>query len=357
MNMSNEHMYGHALNLIPNTSTLKLEKLLNSLGSFENSWFAEENDLVGILSDNDYVKNVIEHRKNIKPEAELIKLENAGISLLSLNDPEYPALLREIPHPPPIFYFKGVIEKNKTPKVAIVGTRRASHYGMQTAFDLAAELSSAEVCVVSGLALGIDSAAHRGAIAGKTPTFAVLGSGLEKIYPSSNKGLAEKIIENRGAVISEFPPAFDAQKWTFPQRNRIIAGLAQATIVIEAPERSGSLITAGFALDANREVGAVPGEITSINSTGTNALLRKGAAVIRCAQDALELIKGVGYEQEAENLNETENLILSFLRDEPHDAEDLIKKSNCSASELTQKLTFLELKGAIKNKSGTFYIT
>ncbi|MFN7088795.1 MAG: DNA-processing protein DprA, partial [Candidatus Paceibacteria bacterium] len=203
------------------------------------------------------------------------------------------------------------------------------------------------------LALGIDAEAHRGALEGKTPTWAVLGSGLASIYPSSHKQLSQKIIENGGAIISEYPPTYPPAKWTFPQRNRIIAGLTQATVVVEAPKRSGALITAYFSLEYNREVGAVPGEIDSINSEGANKLIKSGACLIRNSDDILELL---GMEQKSktssfDNLEEIDILIINSLS-EPKNVDELLEITKLPISELNQRITLLELQGLIKNQNG-----
>jgi DNA processing protein len=283
------------------------------------------------------------------------KSKNA-IKTIKIKDAEYPRLLKEIPFPPEIIYLKGslkALDENR-PKVAIVGTRKATGYGRETAKSLGRDLSLAGVSVVSGLALGIDSEAHCGALEGPSPTIAVLGSGVNKIYPATNQNLAQKIIESGGAIISEFPPDYPPDKWTFPQRNRIIAGLASATIVVEAPEKSGALITARFALDCNRDIGAVPGEISSINSQGTNLLLKLGAAVVRSAEDIFELLGIFEKGETLDNLDENQENLLGLLS-EPMNRDLLAQKSGLEIKELNQKLTMLELYGKIKNVGGTFH--
>lgn len=279
---------------------------------------------------------------------------NNKIKTVSINDKAYPSLLRQIPQPPTTIYYLGSLsdESLALVKVAIVGTRRATRYGLETTRVLARDLSHAGISVVSGLALGIDCQAHQGALEGKTPTWAVLGSGLNYITPTHNQHVAQKIVDQGGALISEFPPDHPPEKWTFPQRNRIIAGLSQATIVVEAPQKSGALITARLALDYNRDVGAVPGEISSINSQGTNILLKTGAAVIRSADDILELL-GI-QATEAPTLDKNKNNLLNLL-DEPMDANSLAHESGLEMNELNQELTVLELRGLIKNNAGLFY--
>lgn len=268
-------------------------------------------------------------------------------------DKDYPALLLEIPHPPSELHWLGDLDLSK-PAVAVVGTRRATRYGLEVAYSLSADLASRGIIIVSGLALGIDSRAHKGAIDAGGKTIAVLGSGLKFIRPLQNKGLAEKIIEKGGAIVSEFPHDHPPEKWTYPQRNRIIAGLSRAVIVVEAPEKSGALITARLALDYNRDVGAVPGEITSLNSSGSNSLLKMGAAVIRTADDVLELLGLEATQTTFDKIMDSEQYLLDLL-EHPSDADSLLRASGLNPGELNQKLTLLELAGRIKNVRGVFH--
>lgn len=355
-----EAQFAHGLKLIPRLDILKLEKLYRAFGSFEAVWNASSQEMEKKIRDSDLIyrtevklrlSEIFEERKNIDLKKEFQELEKQKIKILTLNDANYPELLRETPHPPVAFYHLGELQKIEH-SVAIVGTRKATGYGLKIARDLGRDLSLNGICVVSGLALGIDAEAHKGALEGKTPTVAVLGSGLAEIYPSSHKFLAEKIIENNGAIISEYAPKNRPTKWTFPERNRIIASLSQAIIVVEAPKKSGALITSKFGLEYNREVGAVPGEIDSINSQGTNWLIKSGAAVIRNADDILELL-GIEQKETAkfDNLEDDDILILNSLK-EPKNAEELIILTKLSVSELSQRITLLELRGLIKNESG-----
>lgn len=275
-----------------------------------------------------------------------------GIKCVRPRDAIYPKLLLEIPSPPDELYYFGDLNLS-LPAVAVVGTRRATQYGLNIAYSLAFDLAKAGVCVVSGLALGVDGRAHKGAVDAGGKTIAVLGSGLDYIRPLQNKDLANKIIETGGAIVSEFPHDHPPERWTYPQRNRIIAGLSKAIIVVEAPEKSGALITARLALDYNRDIGAVPGEITSLNSYGPNALLKNGAAVIRSADDVLEML-GLEPITALDNIIDDEQYLLDLL-EEPSDADSLLKKSGLESAILNQKLTLLELSGKIKNIGGIFH--
>jgi DNA processing protein len=271
--------------------------------------------------------------------------------LLKLNEKIFPPLLKEIPDLPLQIYLKGRIPDPKKKAVAIVGTRKATSYGLKIARELARDLASQGIIIVSGLALGIDAEAHKGALEAGGLTLAVLGSGINQIYPATNQPLAKKIIDQGGALISEFEPDHPPEKWTFPQRNRIVAGLCQMTVVVEAPERSGALITAYLALEYNREVGAIPGEITSVNSRGTNELIKKGAALVKNADDILEVLGLNPKNEKFDKLDKMEKIILECLQ-KPKNKDELLMETQLPADLLNQKLSLLELKGIISNSEG-----
>ena len=271
--------------------------------------------------------------------------------LLKQKGKGYPPLLKEIPDPPLQIYLKGKIPDEKRKAVAIVGTRKATSYGLKAARELARDLAGQGVIIVSGLALGIDAEAHKGALDAGGLTLAVLGSGINQIYPATNQPLAKKIIDQGGALISEFEPNRPPEKWTFPQRNRVIAGLCQMTVVVEAPERSGALITAYLALEYNREVGAIPGETTSVNSRGTNELIKKGAALVRNADDVLEILGLNAENKKFDKFDEMEKIVLECLKN-PKNKDELSVETKLPADILNQKLTMLELKKVVKNNEG-----
>lgn len=354
-----ETKFGHAFNQIENFGAINLKKIFDAFGSFAKAWESDSRDFQNKISDPILCRLVLDNKNGIDPEKEWKKITSAGISAITIDDPAYPPLLKEIPFPPALLYFFGDISVLSSGySVAIVGTRRATYYGLETAFKLSRDLALKGINVVSGLALGIDSQAHRGSLEGKGKTFAVLGSGLLKIQPRTNFELSQRIIKNGGALISEYPPLLDADKWTFPQRNRIIAGLTQASVIIEAPEKSGALITARFALDANRDIGIVPGDINSIVSKGSNKLLKCGAFPICGAEDILEMLGAQETEKnilENGNFDEEEAVILNVLKD-GSSAEELIVLTGLEPKIFNQKITFLELKGAIKNEDGIIRI-
>src|SRR3989344_4153997 len=352
--MTSEAKFGHAFNIIFGIGALKLEKILKSVGSFEAAWRLTPGQIAEKTGDPDLEK-VLTKKAGIDPEKECLNLEKEGMGLLFCGDGNYPRLLLETPHPPSLLYYLGELPDFSLPSAAIVGTRKPTRYGLETAKILARDLAQAGVLVVSGLALGVDAEAHKGALEGGGKTIAVLGSGLSQIYPFQNRGLAEKIIERGGAVVSEFPPLHPPEKWTFPQRNRIIAGLSQVIVVVEAPQKSGSLITARFGLDYNRDIGAVPGEISSINSAGPNSLLKSGAAVVSSAEDVLGLL-GLDYPDLSaiDKIGKDEEYLLDLLA-EPAGARFLLAHSGLEPEALNQKLTILELAGRIKNIGGAFH--
>jgi DNA processing protein len=292
-------------------------------------------------------------------------LQGASITVVTIADPEYPSLLREIHNPPAVLYLKGKLQHDATPTVAIVGSRRATHYGKTVADKLALALADAGIIVVSGLARGIDTTAHQGALkAGNT--YAVLGSGLDIIYPNENVKLAQAISE-QGALISEYPLGTPPDARHFPARNRIISGLSLGTVVIEAQETSGSLITADFALEQNREVFAVPGSIMAPTSRGCHRLLKQGAKLVENVEDILEEI-GLHRHSvtpsadlqltltDAVGLSDTQKEIIEHLGFEPRHLDELVRETGRSLGVILSQLIQLELSGLIKALPGRYYV-
>lgn len=281
--------------------------------------------------------------------------EKEEIYFLAKDAENFPKELCQTPWTPKGLYIRGNIQSS-APKVAIVGTRRATSYGRETAFRIAETLAREGVLVVSGLALGIDSAAHEGALAGEGVTWAVLGSGLDNVWPKVNLALADSIVQRGGALISEYPPETKGQYFTFPERNRIIAGLSQLIIVIEAPEKSGALITARLALEAGREVAVVPADISRSNFIGSNRLLREGAHPILGPEDALYLIGKEPKERKVslDKLDEFTQALLQYL-EEPKSADEIILELKLKPALLSQKLMELELKNLVKQRGGLWH--
>ena len=307
---------------------------------------------------------------NYKPadriQAELDQANQKGYKIITLNDPAYPALLREIPDPPPLLYICGTLdgcEKN----IAVVGSRNATAYGITATHRLCADLAAFYLTIVSGMALGIDTAAHQGALAVKGKTIAVLGSGFNRIYPSENLNLFRRITEE-GAAISEFMLDTEPEAHNFPIRNRIISGMSMGTIVVEATRKSGSLITARLAAEQNREVFAVPGSIQSFKSAGTHILIKQGAKLIENAQDVLEeLAAFIQVPRRSEDrdpgdkavvipsLPSDELAVYNVLSPYPEHIDTIVRKTRIEPGKLLGLLLQLELKGMVHQLPGKLF--
>ncbi len=280
------------------------------------------------------------------------------IKTISIKDSNYPKLLKKIKDPPKILYYSGELKADEN-CFAIVGTRRYSSYGKQVALEMAGDLSEVGLTIVSGLAPGIDTFSHQAVVERKKRTIAVLGTGLDKksIYPKSNLDLAKEIIENKGCLISEYPSETRGTKFTFPQRNRIISGLSQGVLVIEAKEKSGALITANFAFSQKRKVLAVPGQIYSSNSKGPHLLIKRGAKLVENANDILQELNLPKITRpglvEGETLEE--NLILEILKEEALYIDKIIEKTKIPAAVIASTLAILEIKGKVRNLGSNIY--
>ncbi len=300
-----------------------------------------------------------------RADEEIEKAAKARVEIVSLFDPRYPEELKEIYDPPILFYVRGKLPPAQAVKVAVVGSRVASVYGDRAARTISRELAEADVVVVSGMARGIDSAAHEGALVGEGVTLAVLGGGLARIYPPENRKLADRIVE-KGAVISEYPMDMLSLKQHFPVRNRIISGLSKAVLVVEAKEKSGALITADSALEQGREVFAVPGNIDSLRSGGTNKLIKQGAQLATSAQDILEALNikagrlkkkhGMSGSAGENLLNDLEKNVLSLIGEDPAHVDEIIEGSGLKPAETMSFLSILEIKGFLSQHPGGYFV-
>ncbi|MEA1937204.1 MAG: DNA-processing protein DprA [Patescibacteria group bacterium] len=360
---NNDKKYYNAFNFIPQIGPVRFRKLISHFKSMEDAWNASASEFYGAGIEEDVVEKILESRKNIFVEKEFEKLEKEKIKIITIEDTSYPTLLKETHSAPAVLYFKGEIEKDNL-SIAIVGPRKVSIYGKQASSQFAGELSKAGLTIVSGMALGVDSIAHNECVKLKNKTVAVLGGGIDtaSIYPSSNCQIAENIVANGGAIISEYPIGTPPLKQHFPARNRIISGLSLGVLVIEASERSGALITARFALEQNREVFAVPGSIFSKNSEGTNNLIKLGAKLSGKSEDILEELN-LEFASEIKKAreiipdNEEEKIILENLSpDEPIQIDKLAKTIAINTSALSSLLTLMEIKGKVKNVGGMRYV-
>ena len=350
----------------PGVGNLIYKRLIDVFHSPENAIDAPRKALLQVEGLSDRLITAI--KRHVLPESvkkELEKVQQKGIDILTLTHTDYPALLLEIPDPPPYLYVYGCISASKK-NISIVGSRNATQYGRDTTQRLGRDLASLGMTIVSGMARGIDTAAHEGALMARGKTIAVLGSGLERIYPKQNEALFHRIAET-GAVISEFPLSAEPEAHHFPMRNRIISGLSLGTVIVEATLRSGSLITARLAAEQNREVFAVPGSINSFKSTGTHTLIKQGAKLVEQAGDIMEEIShGFDASGAVDNragdvntaptpLSPLETAVLRVLEPYPLHIDDLIRKLGLEASDLSSTLLSLELKGIVQQEPGKFF--
>ncbi len=277
------------------------------------------------------------------------------IKKINLTDRDYPVFLREIPYPPSPLYLKGVFPASNLIKIAIVGTRKPTELGIHLAKKIAKDLAKQGLVIVSGLALGIDSAAHQGCLDGGGQAIAVLGSGLDKIYPVTNRTLAQRILNQRGALISEYPPGTPALPHHFPARNRIISGLSQAVVVIEAPRKSGALITAKFALEQNREVFVVPGPANHLNYQGSHWLIREGARLVCTAEQILEDLNIKPFQLK---LNQKEKIILEAIQQSkvPLTVDKLVEVTKLDFQAVNKSLTTLLVEGLVEETLAGYQI-
>jgi DNA processing protein len=367
-----------SLNMTPFVGPRAATKLLEKFGSAEGVFHASRSQLESVRLKPETIESIIKREFHEKAGEELASVRALGGDILILDDGSYPALLREIPDPPITLYVNGNWQAClDAPCVAVVGSRKCSTYGENASLMLARDLAERGICIVSGLARGIDSAAHRGAIQAGGRTIAVLGTGIDGAYPKENARLTAEILEKGGAVVSQFPLGTPPLRDNFPYRNRIISGLSLGVLLIEASERSGSLITARLAMEQNREVFAVPGNITSKNSFGTNFLIKDGAKLVQQWQDVVtELPTDISsailppvIENENGNskrasqlpllpadLSESEKKIYRLLSpDEPTHFDTLIESGPFSVGDLSTALLGLEIRELIRALPGKCY--
>jgi len=342
----------------------RFKKLYNYFENLEQAWNADLSELIKCGLEENIAREIILKREEINVDEVMEKLDQEGINVLTIKDEKYPKLLKEIYSPPALLYYKGRLSPEQDEfSLAVVGTRKFSSYGRQVTPEIVRTLAKSGLVIVSGLALGIDSLAHEASLDVKGRTLAVLGSGLdrENIYPSYNRYLADEIVDSGGLLISEYPPGTRPLKHFFPQRNRIISGLSLGTLVIEAPEDSGALLTARYALEQNREIFAVPGSIYNENSFGTNNLIKMGAKLVSSAQDILEALDLTLVKEFVENKkiipdSKEEALILEHLSSEPIHIDELVRRTNLDTKTVNSTLTLMEMKGRARNLGGMMYV-
>ncbi len=346
---------------VPGIGNLLYKRLIDRFKSPESVFSASQEELMQV---NGIRPGLISAIKSYKPAdwipIELERVNKRGYSIIPLTDPSYPPLLREIPDPPPFLYVFGKMG-NIERTISVVGSRHATGYGIITTKRLCQSLAQLGITIVSGMARGIDTAAHIGALQGKGNTIAVLGSGFDYIYPSENLDLFYEISRN-GAVISEFPLKTEPDPHNFPTRNRIISGMSLGTVVVEATQKSGSLITARLAVEQNREVFAVPGNVHSFKSIGTHRLIKQGAKLVEHAQDILEELPPGWIPEQPPSapskkehllaLSQDESSVLNALEPYPIHIDDLVRKTETAPGKLAGILMNLELKGLVDQMPG-----
>lgn len=340
-------------NIVKGIGPAKMNALQGYFGDFERAWHATELELNKIGVDRRTIRSFLETRKTLDLDAAMAKVDAANVTLLTWDSSTYPSYIRNIPGSPPLLYVDGDISEADRWAVAIVGTRRLTSYGRQIARDLTIGLVNNGVTIVSGLARGIDAVAHKTALEMGGRTIAVLGSGIDSIYPAEHRGLAREIANGRGAVISEYGMGVRPEAKNFPPRNRVISGLSLGTIVIEAGIKSGALITSKFAMEQGREVFAVPGSINSPVSKGPNKLIQQGAKLVTCVEDVLEELNiSMVVEKTAVQLalpsSKEEAALLPLLSHEPVHVDKLSRQSGMAANKVSSTLTLMELKGMVK---------
>jgi DNA processing protein len=343
--------------LIPEIGPRRISYLRQKFSSLVDAWGASERALREAGVKGQPLTNILRMRQKLNPQAELTRVEQAGAHLLTLDDDLYPALLKPLPDAPPVLYIKGALALEDTTAIAIVGTRKATHYGRSAAIEISKHLAANGVCIISGLAPGIDAAAHRAALAANGRTVAVLGCGIDRLYPPEHAELAAQIVK-QGALVSEFPLGTPPDGRNFPRRNRIISGMALGVLIVEAPEQSGALITAGIAAEQGRDVFAIPGSIFSLASGGTNKLIQDGAKPVMRADDILNELQIARTRAEAHVRlasalafpeNELETQVMALLSHEPIHIDDLARACKLPVAVISSALTMLELKGLAQN--------
>lgn len=352
-----ENNYLIGLISIPAVSN-RINKLVAHFGSAKAAWsgsLADYQNLPGI--DHALAQELIRAKDSTDLNDLIVQIERRGISWLSIRDDGYPPKLLELDEPPLLIFYKGDLIKRFGHAISIVGARRASAYGKSIAFEMAKDLSCAGVTVISGVARGIDTAAHFGALEGAGKTIGVLGCGHDLVYPPENKNLYAKI-GTEGSLVSEYIFNTRPFKWNFPARNRIISGLSSGVVVVEASEKSGALLTVDFALEQNREVFAVPGNVKSPLSRGPHNLIRSGACLVESAADIIEAlgIENRKVDNKQVGLNDVQLKALDYIAYSPKHIDEIGVALGLSAQETASLLTKLEITGHLKQDMGKNYI-
>ena len=352
--------YWVGFNKVPGIGAARVRVLLDFFGDLEVAWHAPARDLQQAGLDQRSLASLVSVRETLDLDVEMERLQQAGVQVVTWPDDAYPPNLRQAYNAPPVLYVRGSLETRDEWAVAVVGTRRASVYGKEAARMVCAGLAQAGVTVVSGMAQGIDTVAHRACLDAGGRTIAVLGCGVDVVYPAQNARLAGEIVE-RGALISEYALGTQPDSRNFPPRNRIISGLTLGTVVVEGDMGSGALITAGFALEQGRDVFAVPGNIFARASRGTNHLIQQGAKLVTQVGDVLEELNLTMVSEQAQARtvipeNKTEAVLLERLSAEPIHVDALGRALDLPIAQVTSTLALMELKGMVRQVGGMSYV-
>ena len=357
----NEKRYWIGINLVKGIDAVRLKALLEFFGDAKSAWDATPAELREAGLSKKIIERFMDVRNKVDLGALWDNIAKKNIRVMTWNDADYPARLREIAQPPPILYLRGNFIKEDAWAVAIVGTRRVTSYGRQVTEEVASFLAQNGVTIVSGLARGVDGIAHQAALKEGGRTLAILGSGLNRIYPPEHRTLAEQI-EKAGAIISDYAPDTPPEGSNFPPRNRIISGLSMATIIIEAAQTSGALITANFALEQGREIFALPGNIFAPQSKGPNKLIQRGAHPLLQPRDILEVLDltRITEHRSAQRTlptDATEIQLLSSLSHDPTHLDEIRTKTGLAVEKVSSTLVMMELKGMVRHVGGMNYVS
>ncbi len=351
------------LNMVPEIGSIRLKKLLQFFGSPQNILKAPQEKLIAVYGIGEKIAAKIRALREKDLSEEFSQAKKEKIEIITQADAQYPENLKNIIDPPLVLYLKGKLKPEDRISIGVVGSRRASFYGLNNAQNFGAQLAAYGFTVVSGMARGIDTAAHKGALRQPGRTIAVIGSGFNHLYPEENKALSEQIAEN-GAVVSEFSMNTLPFKQNFPQRNRTISGLSLGILVVEAAQNSGALITADFALEQGREVFALPGKVDSHTSFGTNALIQQGAKLVLSIDDILEEFSffiNAHQQQKSKSRQIKEKqrkmpVVYDLISEEPIQLDELIEKSSLDVQNLSCLLLQLQLGRMIKQLPGKYFV-
>lgn len=355
-----------ALNMLPTMGPVRLRKLLEVFGSPEHILTAKRDELRRVEGiGRDVVEQIANWENLVDLAAELKRIQEFGASVITAESPEYPKLLRQIHSPPIVLYVWGELAERDHHAIGVIGARRTTHYGLESAKKLSYQLAYCGLTVVSGLARGIDTAAHQGALAAKGRTIAVIGSGLMNLYPPENAALAEKIRSGNGAVVSEFSMTIAPDRQTFPMRNRIISGWSHGILIVEAGLNSGALITATQALEQGRTVYAVPGHINAPSAMGSNRLIQQGAKLVMDASDVLDDLEILVPEAKPPpqfavrpiaEMSDDERAVYAAIHATETSIDDIANSANLPSATVSSTLLRLELKRLVKQLPGKYFV-